>query len=335
MSRNRIFAIVFVLLCVTLVVYKWPQKQKPIVPTVEEVVQPIEAVVCEPSEPTFVIEEPLVELVPEQQTGILSKSADQDLPTQVNRIAQLFNPYPPTLPIVETVSYISRVPWLTGRAAYLGDWASHYETSKHFISRSLNGMNRYLEQKVSRGDRFNVFKKDKEIEFHLVIDLSRLTLWLYYFDVAEECCVQLKSYPVCAGKLTSQTRSGSLTPTGVYEVGREIAVYKEGDKGLYKNHPVEMVTIFGVRWIPLTREVANCTGSCKGLGVHGVPWKREGPEGALLESRECIGGYNSQGCIRLVTEDIEEIFSIIVSKPSYVHIVQDFQDVKLPGKRYL
>jgi len=334
MSRSTV-VIVFVVFVVAIVaVWLWPTYKKEPLPIVLQT----ESIVCVDEAPqNFSLrEEEELSFLPIRKEAIHevihSTSLDCDLPKEVDLIDQLFTPHASNLSIIETVSYVSRVPWLIERPAYLGDWAAHYETSKHFISRSIMGAAHYFNEKVSRGDHFNVFRKDKTIEFHMVVDLSRTKLWLYYFDKDENKRELLKSYPVCVGMLTEGKRSGSLTPTGVFEVGREVAIYKEGDRGLYMNEVCEMITVFGQRWIPLSREIADCSGPCKGLGLHGVPWTRDPETGALVEKRECIGGYTSLGCIRLLTEDIQEIFSIIVSKRSYVHIVKDFQDAHLPGE---
>ncbi len=273
------------------------------------------------------------ESTPSSESATLaSLSSDAELPNEVNRMQQLFQPYPPLLPIVETVSYSSKVSWVEGRAAYLGDYASYYQTSKHFIARSLKGVGHYLSEAVSKGDRFNVFKKDKEIEFHLVLDLSRLKLWAYYYDQQADEKVLLKTYPVCTGRLDSKKISGCLTPTGVFLLGKEIAVYKPGTIGLWRNEKREMVSIFGVRWVPFEKEIANCSGSCRGLGFQGVPWNRNEETQEYIENRECIGHYESGGCIRLLTEDIEELFAVVTSRPTFVHIVRDFQEAILPGK---
>lgn len=266
---------------------------------------------------------------PEEENGVQLEITRDDsyLPPEVNRMAELFNPRCPRLPIVETVTYSSRVPWLDGRLAFLGDYASKYKTSKHFISASLHGMGNYLSDKVANGNCFNVLREDKQLEFHLVLDISRTKLWVYYYDVEENARCLLKSYPVCCGKLTSR---GSLTPTGVYALSQEIAVYKEGMVRTVKNTPLEMVTVFGTRWIPFGEEIANCSASGRGVGIHGTPWARS--EEGLVENRECIGNYESEGCVRLLTEDIEELFALIVSRPSYIHCVQDFADAHLPGK---
>lgn len=313
-----------------LILTNLPQKKENLAPPVEKIV--IEENLIEES-PIVIVEDepPIPQLVQEERSFLSPLSDDSVLPPDVDRMGQLFNPYPPLLPIVETVTYSGRVAWLTGRAAYLGDYASHYQTSKHFISRSLHGMGNYLSDIVSKGDRFNVLRNDKEVEFHLVLDLSRLKMWLYYFDKGENQRVLLKAYPVCAGRLDPRSRSGSKTPLGTFSLGSEIALYKPGDVRPYKKEAKEMISIFGVRWIPLDREIAHCTGPCKGLGIHGAPLIPNGA-GEYIENRGCIGNYESNGCIRLYTEDIEEIFALIVSRPAYIHVVRDFTEAVLPGK---
>ncbi len=74
-------------------------------------------------------------------------SPKDDFPN-IDRIFQLFTTGPTKLPIVETVHYSSSVPWLKGRPAWIADYASHYNTSRHFIARSLNGKPDYFSQKV-------------------------------------------------------------------------------------------------------------------------------------------------------------------------------------------
>lgn len=254
------------------------------------------------------------------------------LPDDVDRMSQLFDPYSSSLPIVETVSYTGKVDWLSGRQAYIGDYASHYKTSKHFISRSLHGAGVYFSGVVSKGDRFNVLRADKDIEFHLVLDLSRLKMWLYYFDKGEDQRVLLKSYQVGAGRMDQSSESGFLTPLGTFLLGDEIAVYKPDTIGTYKNEQVEMISVFGTRWIPINRAIGWCRGSYKGIGIHGIPWNFNSETNEFVEKREDIGYYDSNGCIRLLSEDMEEIFSLIVSRPAYLHIVKDFFSAVLPGQ---
>lgn len=257
------------------------------------------------------------------------KRSDEGLP-DANRIEELFRKGEPKLPIVETITYKSRAAWQEGRPAWLSDYASHYKTSRHFIARSLNGKPDYFKQDVAVGDRFNVFKLDKEIEFHLVIDISRSKLWFYYVDKGTNDRVLLKTYPVGLGRVDSSLPSGILTPLGSYLLGDRIAIYKPKQLGSFNNEQVEMVRIFGTRWIPFEKGLDNATAEAKGFGIHGAPWA-ENDAGVLTENKTCLGRYESDGCVRLGSEDMEEIFSIIVTKPTYVHLVKDFFDAKLPG----
>jgi lipoprotein-anchoring transpeptidase ErfK/SrfK len=233
---------------------------------------------------------------------------------EVDRIHQLFALDSSELPIVETVSFTSRVPWLKDRPAWIADYASHFQTSRHFIARSLNQKVDYLNQKVHPGDRFNVFKKDKNIQFHLLVDLSKCRMWFYYVDNNEK--VLLKTYRVGVGKGASHNPSGSLTPIGKYALGEKIAIYKPGITGFFQEDKVEMIRVFGTRWIPFE--------SAKGLGLHGLPWI-ESTDGTLTEDRSKLGKCDSDGCIRLASEDIEEIFAIVITKPTTVEIVKEFK----------
>lgn len=244
-----------------------------------------------------------------------------DLP-EVDRIDQLFVLDSSELPIVETVSFTSRVPWLQGRPAWIADYASHYQTSRHFIARSLNQKVDYYTQKVHPGDRFNVFKPGKDLQFHLMVDLSKCRMWFYYLDGAEK--VLLKTYRIGLGKRDSHTVSGSLTPIGKYALGEKVAIYKPGITGFFQDEKIEMIRVFGTRWLPFDKEIEGCSETAKGFGIHGVPWI-EGPDGELIEDRTKIGSYDSDGCIRMASDDIEEIFAIVITKPTTVEIVKEYQ----------
>jgi len=255
--------------------------------------------------------------------------SDQPLP-EANKIAHLFNKSEPQLPIVETVVYKSRAPWQKGRPAWLSDYANFYSTSRHFIARSLNGKPDYFKQDVAEGDRFNVFRKDKNINFHLLIDIKRSKMWFYYVDLDTNERVLLKTYRVGLGRVDPDRSSGLLTPLGKYSLGNKIAIYQPKVTGFYNGEKVEMIRIFGSRWIPFDKELGGCTAPAKGLGLHGVPWVATS-SGSLAQDSSSLGEYKSDGCVRLNTEDIEEIFAIVITKPTTVEIVKDYYDAKLPG----
>jgi lipoprotein-anchoring transpeptidase ErfK/SrfK len=270
------------------------------------------------------------ENIPIVEEAAVETLASDDLP-EVDHIAQLFALDSSKLPIVETISYTSRVPWLKDRPAWIADYAAHYNTSRHFIARSLNHKPDYFTQKISPGDRFNVFKRDLPIEFYLLIDLSKCRMWFYYIDLSSNERVLLKTYTVGLGREDSKTVSGYLTPIGKYQLGDKIAVYKPGTMGQFQDRKIEMIRVFGTRWIPFEREVEGCTENAKGFGIHGAPWNVDPTTGQIAEDRNMVGKYESDGCIRLHSEDIEELFAIIVTKPTIVELVKDFHDAKLPG----
>lgn len=252
-------------------------------------------------------------------------------PPEVNRINEFFNRVDPKFPFVETIVYKSRVPWQKGRPAWLSDYATYYATSRHFIARSLNGKVDYFKQDVAEGDKFNVLRKDKNIEFYLLIDASRCKMWFYVYDTDTKERTLVKTYQVGLGRIDANKPSGLLTPLGKYSLGNKIAIYKPKMLGTYNNQKVEMIRIFGSRWIPFEKEFAGATAPAKGFGIHGVPWVAN-EKGELVQDKTSLGKYESDGCVRLATEDVEELFAIIITKPAYVELVKDYFDAKLPGK---
>lgn len=269
-------------------------------------------------------------VVIEQRVETNVSVAETEKLPEVNRIHRFFTLGSDKFPVVETVRYTSRVPWLKGRPAWIADYASYFGTSRHFIARSLNRMPDYFTQKVSPGDRFNVLRKDVELEFYLVIDISRCKMWFYYLDKGKNERVLVKVYNVGLGRAQSDKTSGSLTPIGHYLLGDKIAIYKPGVMGYFQEQKAEMIRVFGSRWIPFAEEVEGCTESARGLGIHGTPY-REDSSGKLVENLDPIGKYDSDGCIRLASKDMEELFSIIITKPTHVVIVKDFHEAVIPG----
>lgn len=248
-----------------------------------------------------------------------------------DRLYALFNTFEPRLPIVKTVTYSAHAPWLKGKSAWLSDYASHYKTSKHFIACSLNRSPNYELQRVREGDVFNVLSDERDVRFHLIVDLSRAHMWLYAIDLENDEHLFLKNYPVSLGRLDAGAHSGSLTPLGIYALGERIGIYKRGKIGHYNGEPHEMIRTFGTRWIPFEKEIAGCSAPARGLGIHGCPW-RESEGGELLEDRTVLGTYKTDGCIQLAQEDMEKLFSIIITRPTTIEVVRDYNEAHLPGK---
>lgn len=252
---------------------------------------------------------------------------EKNLP-DVDRIQEFFNKTEPKLPIVETITYKSNVTWQKGRPAWLSDYANYYQTSRHFIARSLNGKPDYIKQDVSEGDRFNVLRKDKNFEFYLLVDTSRCKMWFYYIDLDAKQKVLVKTYPLGLGRIDSSKTSGLLTPLGSYSLGDRVAIYKPKVTGLHQNKKTELITVFGTRWIPFEKEIADNTAPAKGFGIHGTPWTYD-VNGVISDDQGSLGKYESDGCIRLSTADMEELFSIVITRPTIIEIVRDFANSKL------
>lgn len=266
----------------------------------------------------------------ERIAELLSPVEDQLAREEVDQIWRLFTTGGKKLPIVETIRYKSRVPWLKGRPAWITDYASHFSTSRHFIARSLNRKRDYETQKISSGDQFNVFSSDKEIQFYLVVDLSRCKMWFYYHDLDADERFLLKTYRVGLGRFDSDSHSGLLTPKGQFLLGEKVSIYKPGMVGYFHEEEVEMVRVFGTRWLPFAEEISGEGDSPRGYGFHGAPWIFDGD--AYHEASETIGTYDSDGCIRLSQADIEELYAIVITKPTIVEIVNDYKEAQLPGK---
>ncbi len=269
------------------------------------------------------------EVKEERSLQYLQPVQDEAAEEDVDHVWRLFTTGRNKLPIVETIRYKSRVAWLKGRPAWITDYASHFSTSRHFIARSLNGKRDYYTQKVSSGDSFNVLKK--ELNFYLVVDLSRCKMWFYAHDLTSNACTLLKTYKVGLGRFDNDSYSGLLTPRGKFNLGDRVAIYKPGISGYFQDNEVEMVQVFGTRWIPFSQDVDGEGDNPRGYGFHGAPWVYDAATDSYHEDLSTIGKYDSDGCIRLSQADIEELFSIVITKPTTVEIVTDFHEAKLPG----
>ncbi len=284
--------------------------------------------------PTFTVEEAQEEtplaVLEEKSEQYLKPVQDEVAEQEEDQIWRLFTTGRQKLPIAETIRYKARVPWLQGRPAWVTDYAAHYSTSRHFIARSLNGKKDYYTQKVSPGDTFNILKK--EVSFYLVVDLSRCKMWFYGVDQSSNERHLLKTYKVGLGCFDQDSYSGLLTPKGRFSLGDKVAIYKSGTMGYFQESEVEMVRVFGSRWIPFSEEISGDGDNPRGYGFHGAPWIYDLETESYKEDLSTVGSYDSDGCIRLAQSDIEELYSIVITKPTIVEIVTDFHEADLPGE---
>jgi hypothetical protein len=254
---------------------------------------------------------------------VVKNLSNDKISTEVNNIHRFFSKGMDKFPFIETVTYSSRVPWLKGRPAWIVDYANYYQTSRHFIARSLNGKEDYTSQNISPGDKFNIIKLDANISFHMLVDLSNCTLDFSYIDNQTGENHLIKTYKVGVGRKDEYSPSGTLTPLGKYKLGEKIAIYKQGVEHYFQNKKTHMIEVFGTRWIPFGEELENCTDSAKGYGLHGLPFVLDEKTNEYKENIACLGGYSSDGCIRLSERDINEIFAIVITKPTVIEIVKD------------
>ncbi|MCF7852318.1 MAG: L,D-transpeptidase [Simkaniaceae bacterium] len=249
--------------------------------------------------------------------------------SDIDLIEKLFTVGKDKLPIVKTITYTSRVPWLKGRPAWIADYASHYATSRHFIARSLNRNSDYYTQKVSPGDKFNVLNPEKPINFYLLVDLSTPKMWFYYVDIDSKEKVLLKTYQIGVGTIRNNQ---CATPVGRFILGDKIATYKPGMMGYFQNEKIEMIKVFGTRWLPLRNLPNEEEAHIKGYGIHGLPCEIRGKNQEFIEYSQLIGKYDSDGCIRMAKNDIEELFSIVITKPTIVEITDDSTELRKNAK---
>ncbi len=283
-----------------------------------------------PQKPQIVQQAPAVQPEPVVLPKVESEPPKpQTQLVECDRVELLFQKNSP-LSIVQTVQYKSKVPWKSGRSAWLVDYAGHYKTHLHFIARSMNGRPDYNARPATEGQYFNILSPTVNFYFYIGIDISRCQMLLYAVMPDTQEHILLKTYRVGLGRLDPGKASGSLTPIGKYSLGSRIAIYQPKMMGSYRGKRTEMITVFGTRWIPFDKELENCSEPAKGFGIHGTPW-RESSDGRLADDTSSIGKYESDGCIRLRAQDAEEIFSIVSTHQTIVEIVTDFSKVTLPG----
>jgi hypothetical protein len=245
-----------------------------------------------------------------------------------DRMDELFHSRKTSLPFVETLTYSPSVPWLKGRPAWIADYSAHYATTAHFIARSLGGPSNYLSTAIAEGDAFNVLAKDRPLEFYLAVDTSRCMMALYCFDEHAKKRIHLKSYFVGLGRRDSESPSGCLTPLGRFRLEENGAIYKPGAMGEYNDNKIELIQVYGTRRIPFIETISG-SALPKGYAIQGAPFVRD--KGKILEHKECIGTYSSEGGICMAREDLEELFAVITSRPAFVEIVTDINHIQLPG----
>ena len=142
------------------------------------------------------------------------------------------------------------------------------------------------------GQRLKYTPKD----FHIVIERSTCRLFLMDNDGL------FKMYSVGLGK------SGQDTTLGRYKIGnkeKDPTWFKPGSGGIPPGDPRNEL---GSRWMPLVPEAESLPTD---LGIHGTI------------APDTVGVYSSMGCPRLLNEEVEELYDLVV-RSTPVTIVDTF-----------
>ena len=169
--------------------------------------------------------------------------------------------------------------------------ATVHNTSMETVQRSNNM--KLTDINVQLGQTYNIYKG----QWKIVISISRKKLYL--FDGSK----LFKVYGVGTGR---QNR----TPTGAFKTsGKEKNPDWYSPKG--KIPFGEKGNVLGTRWIRL-KPTGKVSRKVSGLGIHGT-WEPES-----------IGKAKSNGCIRMLNKDVEELFAILPNetKPVSVRIIK-------------
>lgn len=253
-----------------------------------------------------------------------ANQAENETFLQVNRIDWLYSKTASKFPFIETVTYTHQVPWMKGRSALMSDYARHYKTSTHFIARSINE-GKEQGARLLQGDSFNVISPEKNIQFHLVVDLSRCYMHMYAYDADSGERYLLKTYQVAVGALDANKNSGCSTPMGNYKLSSRVGNYKPGAMIKVGDRELELVQVYGTRYIPFGNGYTVC-------GIQGNPYAVDPETGKLVEVDTFIGQHATAGNISMRTHDMEELFSIVISRSTNIQIVKDFAESELPGR---
>ena len=143
------------------------------------------------------------------------------------------------------------------------------------------------------GQRLKYTPKD----FRIVIERSTCRLYLMDKDGL------FKKYPVGLGM------PGHETALGSYKIGnkqKDPTWFKPGEGEIPPGDPRNEL---GTRWMPL---IPVEEGLPTDLGIHGTI------------RPETVGGFHSQGCARLLQEDVEELYDLVV-RSTPVDIVEVFR----------
>ncbi len=208
-------------------------------------------------------------------------------------------------PYMQRVVFKKKVPWCKSKSISLLDYAQHYQTSRFFISRTLTKKRNYFTRHAREGDVFWVLNPDRAITFYLLVNTKTCSLSLLLNDEQRKKRFFLARYPVVLARpdLSDQ-------PCGTYSLGASCVPHKPH--------------IFGTRWMPFiqlpgSKGLLRDPQTGKRFGIHGIPMIQQA-DGTVIEDKTTVGQRLSGGCVRMRSEDIEELCVLTDSRQTIVEI---------------
>jgi len=176
--------------------------------------------------------------------------------------------------------------------------AASYDITWKFIGR-LNGISD--PRKLQAGKSLKIIKGP----FHAMVSKSNYTLDLYIGKPTEPGAVFVKRLRVGLGESDS-------TPTGEWKVDTKLEnprYYNPRSEGPRVIEPDDPKNPLGERWIALLGATGQAVGKTS-YGIHGT-----------IEP-DSIGQKKSLGCIRMLNEDVELVYDMLIPGKSTVTVVE-------------
>lgn len=175
--------------------------------------------------------------------------------------------------------------------------AKQYDVTWKFIGR-LNNISD--PRKLQAGKSLKIVKGP----FHALVDKSDFTLDIYLGKPGEPGAILVKRLRVGLGESDS-------TPTGVWNIDNKLEnprYYNPRAEGPRVIEPDDPKNPLGERWIALVGASGQAVGKTS-YGIHGTI------------DPESIGQKKSMGCIRMLNEDVELVYDMLVTGKSTVTVV--------------
>ena len=156
-------------------------------------------------------------------------------------------------------------------------------------------------RKLKAGKTLKVIKGP----FHAQVNKTAFTLDLYLDKPGDAGAIFVKRFRVGLGENDS-------TPTGLWAIDTKLEkprYYNSRDTGPRTVESGDPANPLGTRWLALSGKEGQAVGK-ESYGIHGTI------------DPASIGQKKSMGCIRMLNEDVEQVYDILISKQSTVTVTE-------------